>query len=110
MTIIMTLPDVLTRYFESANCFQTVDACNCFTADAIVQDEKRNHVGKEAIRLWLEETSQEYHPKVTVAHADVRGENIRLNVMVSGEFPGSPIELEYQIKLRDGKICKLTIQ
>jgi hypothetical protein len=106
----MTLPDILARYIDAANRFQIDSASGCFTADAIVQDEKRKHIGREAVRAWLEDTTQRYRPRVEVSSAEVDGENVCLKAIVSGNFPGSPIELEYNVMLRDGKICRLAIQ
>ena len=106
----MNLPDILTRYFDAANRFNIDDASDCFASDAFVHDEKRNYIGQDAIRAWIEETTQKYHPKVEVARADVHGEQVHLRAKVSGDFPGSPIELEYDITLQGEKICKLAIR
>jgi hypothetical protein len=109
-TATTTLPAAVTRYLEAANRFDVLIAADCFTADAAVHDENHDHVGRDAIRAWIAETSRKYRPAFTVMHATVKGAAVSLSVAVSGQFPGSPVTLDYQLRLRDGKISTLTIE
>jgi hypothetical protein len=43
-------------------------------------------------------------------HSSVQGDGVNLVVAVSGQFPGSPVTLDYQLRLRNGKISSLTIE
>jgi ketosteroid isomerase-like protein len=104
-----TLPAAVTRYLEAANHFDAVAAADCFTADATVHDENQDHDGREAIRCWIKETSRKYHPAFTVMRSAVYGDDVTLAVAVSGQFPGSPVTLDYMIRLEAGKILLLTI-
>lgn len=106
----MKTPEVITRYFEAAHRFDESAAAQCFTPDARVHDEGHEHVGQDAVRAWVTETSKKYRPKVEVLGANGSGSQVALSVRVSGSFPGSPIELEYAVTLRDGKIASLSIQ
>jgi len=103
------LPAVVTRFFDAVNRFDFA-AVDSFTADARVHDENRDHVGTDAIRAWIAETSQKYRPTFEVLRAEGRDSKITLSVRVSGDFPGSPIDLDYDFALRDGKISTLSIQ
>jgi hypothetical protein len=103
------LPAVVTRYLEAANHLDATIAADCFAADALVHDENRDYLGREAIRGWVAETSRKYRPAFTVMRAAVRGDDVSLAVAVSGQFPGSPVTLNYQFRLRDGQIFTLTI-
>src|SRR5882757_1744665 len=105
----MKSPEIITRYFDAANRFDGASAAECFTADARVHDEGHEHIGQEAVRAWVAETSKKYQPKAEVIRAKVSGAKVALAVRISGQFPGSPIELDYDITLRDGKISTLTI-
>ena len=109
-TLTTALPPAVTRYLEAANRFDALVAADCFTADATVQDENQDRVGRDAIRAWVAVTSRKYRPAFTVMHAAVDGDAISLSVAVSGQFPGSPVTLDYQLRLRDGKIATLTIE
>ncbi len=106
----MKSPEIITRYFAAANRFDAASAAECFTADARVHDEGHEHVGQDAVRAWVAETSKKYQPKSEVIRAKVSGSKVALAVRISGQFPGSPIELDYDITLRDGKISKLNIK
>ncbi len=105
----MKTPEIITRYFDAANRFDASGAAECFTADARAHDESHDHVGQDAIRAWVAETSKKYQPKAEVIRAKVSGSKVALAVRISGQFPGSPIELDYDITLRDGKISTLNI-
>jgi ketosteroid isomerase-like protein len=105
-----TLPAAVTRYLEAANRFDALVAADCFTADASVHDENHDYVGRDAIRAWVAETSGKYRPVFTVMRAAADGDTVSLSVAVSGQFPGSPVTLDYQLRLRDGKIATLTIE
>ena len=109
-TTTITLPPAVTRYLEAANRFNALVAADCFTADATVHDENEDRVGRDAIRAWVAVTSRKYRPAFTVMHAAVDGDNVSLSVAVSGQFPGSPVMLDYQLRLRNGKISCLTIE
>jgi hypothetical protein len=45
-----------------------------------------------------------------VLTAKAQGNGLLLTVRVSGSFPGSPVDLDYAITLRDGKISSLKIE
>ena len=106
----MKTPDIIAQYLDAANRFDIANAVECFTADARVHDEAHDHVGQDAIRAWIAETSKKYQPKVDVVQVKGGGSKVVLSVRVSGRFPGSPIELEYDITLHEGKISTLNIQ
>lgn len=106
----MKTPAIITRYLEAANRFDAAGAAECFTADARVHDEGHDHVGQDAVRAWVAETSHKYQPKFDLLEVKGSGAQVPVFVRVSGRFPGSPIDLEYAVTLRDGKIATLNIQ
>ncbi|HWA11217.1 MAG TPA: nuclear transport factor 2 family protein [Opitutaceae bacterium] len=103
------LPSAVTRYLAAANRHDARAAADCFTSDATVHDESHDHVGRDAVRRWLEETGRKYLPAYTLMRADRRGDQLSLSVAVAGRFPGSPVTLDYELRLQDGKIASLTI-
>lgn len=109
-TAAILLPAAVTRYLAAANGFNALTAADCFTSDATVHDENKDHVGRDAIRTWVAETSGKYQPRFTVMRSAVQGDEVRLTVAVSGQFPGSPVTLDYQLRLRNGKISCLSIE
>lgn len=105
-----SLPDAIDRYFDAANRFDAAAAAACFTPDALVRDEHQDYIGTAAIESWVSQTGEKYQPRATVTGVREKGEKLALTVNVAGQFPGSPVELEFEFHLRDGKIARLTIQ
>jgi len=103
------LPEVVTRYLAAANRFDAALAAACFAPNATVHDESCDYAGRDAIRAWVEETSRKYRPTFTPLRSFVGDRRINLSVAVSGQFPGSPVTLDYDLRLRDGEIFTLTI-
>ena len=109
-TTISKLPAVVAKFLEAANRFDAALAADCFAAEGTVHDENHNHAGRDAIRAWIEQTSRKYRPTFTLMRTSVQGDQVTLSVAVAGQFPGSPVTLEYDMRLRDGKISSLTIE
>jgi hypothetical protein len=82
----------------------------CFTKDATVHDENQEYQGLEAIKSWKEQTTAKYHYVVEPLRAAVTEKNVRLHARLSGNFPGSPAELDYTFVLANGKIASLDIR
>lgn len=105
----LSLPKPIARYLDSANRFDAAGATECFTPDAIVRDEQKEHVGHTAIERWVTQTSQAAQPQVTVISMELLGTTVKMVGTVAGNFPGSPVNLDYEFHLHDGKIARLTI-
>jgi hypothetical protein len=105
-----SLPEEVARYIESANRFDAANATACFTPEAIVRDEQKEHVGHPAIERWIAQTIHAYQPHVTVTSAGTLGATVNLVGSVSGNFAGSPLDLDYEFQLQAGKISQLTIR
>jgi hypothetical protein len=106
----MTLPGAIARYFEAANRFDSAAAAACFATDATVHDEAHEHVGRKAIQTWISNSGEKYQPQATALAAAEEDGNLIVTARVSGQFPGSPIELNFAFVLRDGAIAQLKIQ
>jgi ketosteroid isomerase-like protein len=81
----------------------------CFTDQAVVRDEGREHRGSPAIKAWITDAFQKYQFKVEVMQVSDGEEEIAFNARVSGTFEGSPIELLHKLSIKNGKIVSLTI-
>jgi hypothetical protein len=51
-----------------------------------------------------------YRPTFTLLRSLVSDHRVSLSVAVSGQFPGSPVTLDFELRLQDGKISTLTIE
>ncbi len=98
------LPPILTAYFTAANALRVDETSACFAPDAIVHDEGRTYADPAAIHGWIEETVRKYGARVEVRAVQQAEGKVIVTGLVSGNFPGSPAELDYEFTLRDGLI------
>ena len=97
------------KYIAAANAQDIEAVAASFSEKAVVQDEGQDREGLAAIRRWAIEVSKKYRPTVEVLDvAQAAGKTI-LTGRISGDFPGSPIELRYAFTLNGGKIERLEI-
>jgi len=109
-TTATSLPEVVTRYLAAANRFDAALAAACFTPNATVHDEGRDYTGRDAIRAWMAATCRKYQPTLTPLRSFVSDDRVSLSVAVSGRFPGSPVTLDFELRLQGGEISTLTIE
>lgn len=104
----LDLPGPIAAYFEADK--QGGDAvARCFTRRALVKDEGRTHSGPDAIRAWKTAASAKYS-YVAEPLALEQGDGIFIvTSRLTGNFPGSPVELRYAFRLERGKIASLDI-
>lgn len=103
------LPPVIAAFFRATNTRDFAGFLALFTADAHVNDEANDHYGEE-IAAWIDEATADTKPHAEVT--DITGGDGRFVVTagVSGNFPGSPVQLTYHFTLRDEKIATLLIK
>lgn len=105
----LALPEPVARYLalesdDAADALQTV-----FAGDAEVHDEGRTFRGLAAIRAWKAESQARYRYTVEPLEVVRQGDSLELKVRVTGDFPGSPVVLDYAIVLADDRIARLEI-
>ena len=104
-----TLPIPVAKYIVGVNAQDINAVTACFSENAVVRDEGQNRQGIAGIGEWAQEVSRRYRPTVDVMDvAETDGKTI-ITGRVSGDFPGSPIELRYVFTLEGGKIARLEI-
>lgn len=104
------LPAAIEAYFAADRSGDLDALASCFTADALVRDEGRDHAGVDAIRRWKADASRAYSYTATpFASADDAGCTIVTSRLV-GTFPGSPVDLRYQFRLEGDRIAALEIR
>ncbi len=82
---------------------------SCFIENAVVVDEWREQHGRQAIGHWKTEATAKYHYTSELLAVDFSGADVTVIARVTGEFPGSPIELQYRFTLEDDRIARLEI-
>jgi protocatechuate 3,4-dioxygenase beta subunit len=104
----LTLPEPITAYF-AADLMDAHAVARCFTADGRVLDEGRTHLGRAAIEAWKAAASTRYRYTTTPRRLEKHGEAYVVTSHVSGDFPGSPVDLRYTFTLKRGRIAMLEI-
>jgi len=102
-----TLPEPIAAYFAAEHKPEAL--AHCFTAHAILKDDGHTHTGIDAIKAFMAEASARYSA-TSVPFAIEREDAFQLvRAHVSGNFPGSPIDLSYRFRLERGLIASLEI-
>jgi methyltransferase (TIGR00027 family) len=102
------LPPPIAAYFA----VDTSDAnavARCFSESAVVIDERREHRGRPSIARWADEATAKYHYTSEPLGVDVSGPAVTVTARVTGDFPGSPVKLQYRFTLEGASIATLEI-
>jgi hypothetical protein len=103
------LPDPIERYIQIANSGTPEAAQECFAPDATVYDEGQTYEGVAAIKNWMAATKKKYGHRITPLDLAERGGQSVLKARLTGNFPGSPITVNFTFALADGKVRSLEI-
>ena len=104
----LELPSPRLAFFHAYNRRETYDFNSLFTHDAVVTDEERNYRADE-IKEWIDEANEKYNSFAVVNDLTILEDKKVVSARVSGDFPGSPIQLRYIITLRDEKIASIMV-
>jgi hypothetical protein len=104
------LPKPIALYFAAQNSGDANLLDQCFAENAVVEDEGKTITGLAAIKRWKAETKEKYqHTVEPLKFVEKEGKTIVTN-RLTGNFPGSPIELEFVFTLEGDKIVSLEIR
>ncbi len=104
----ITLPKPVDAYF-AADTKDGVAIARYFSPDAVVIDEGHSYSGRDAIARWKTEASTKYDyvsEPIAVTH---EGAGIVVTSRVTGNFPGSPVDLRYGFVIANDLIGRLEI-
>jgi SnoaL-like domain len=105
----LDLPGPIVAYFK-ADQRDGEAVAHCFTKQAVVKDEGQNHRGSEAIKAWKTAVSAKYaYTSAPLAVEQTEGWYI-VTSRLTGNFPGSPVNLRYLFRLERGKIAELEVK
>jgi hypothetical protein len=105
----IALPPVIERYLQADAAADEDLFSSCFAVDAEVRDEGQTVRGLEAIKAWKRETKQKYQYRIEPLSVTQDGDTVVLSTRLTGNFPGSPVELTYTFVLHDDRIVSLKI-
>ena len=109
-TYSLTLPGPVALFFAADQSREIGKLDLCFAPDAHVHDEDHDYRGLDAIKAWQQEAQAKYQYVTEPLEATVTEHTVRLRARVTGNFPGSPVELDYAFTLADDQITALEIR
>ena len=105
----MNVPPVVAEYLEAERAKDARRLALCFAENGLVRDEDKERRGRAAIRQWKEKADAKYRyvsePLAASAHQDT----VTVSARLTGDFPGSPVELSQVFTIDEGKIVSLEI-
>jgi hypothetical protein len=105
-----TVPEPVNSYL-AAEAAKNADAISrCFAQDGAVRDEGREYRGRDAIRQWKATADAKYQYVLEMVNVRTLGDLVTVRARLTGEFPGSPVELDHIFKLSNDKIVSLEIR
>ena len=106
----LDVPEPVAEYLAAEEAKDADALSRCFTEDGTVHDEGRDYRGRDAIRQWKQAADEKYRYVLQMVNAQTRGNEVTVSARLTGEFPGSPVELDHIFKLFNNKIASLEIR
>jgi ketosteroid isomerase-like protein len=106
----LNVPEPVAAYLAAEDAKDSDALSRCFTEDGIVHDEGRDYRGRDSIRQWKQEVDTKYRYVLQTVNAQTQRDKVTVRARVTGEFPGSPVELDHIFKLSGDKIASLEIR
>ena len=106
----LPLPKSIEVFMSSENEHEIDALSECFAPDATVRDEGQMHKGLNAIKTWRLETAKKYQHTLEAVAASTCGGKTVVSTKLTGNFPGSPVTLDFVFTLEGGKIAALEIR
>ena len=103
------LPRPIAEYFAAKNANDFDALAQCFAGDAVVHDEGHDYRGIDAIRAWAQAAQAKYQYSTDFLGVTSSEGIVNVRARLTGNFPGSPAELEYVFTLANDKIRSLII-
>ena len=104
----LNLPNPVAAYF-TADKADSDTLSRCFTDDAVVKDEGHTYDGRAAIKKWKEEASTKYEYTSEPVACEQMDGKFGVTCRITGNFPGSPVDLRFFFQLEGEKIASLEI-
>ena len=103
----LNLPEPIAAYFDAECSGEAV--ARCFTKRGVVNDEGQTHFGPEAIKAWKTTASARYAYASKPLAVEQKDGRYIVTSRLTGNFPGSPVDVRFAFRLERGKIASLEI-
>src|SRR5580765_2836945 len=104
----LELPQPVATYFI-ADKGNSEGLSLCFTENAVVTDEGYTYNGRAAIKKWKADASTKYQYTSEPFACEQQDGKTVVTSRLTGNFPGSPVDLRFFFELAEDKIASLEI-
>ena len=104
----LKLPPPIAAYF-TADEGDGEAVAQCFTDNAVVKDEGHTYRGQVAIKQWKTDASTKYQYTSEPLACEHKNGKFVVTSRLTGNFPGSPVNLRFFFGLEGDKIASLEI-
>jgi hypothetical protein len=108
--MMLKVSEPVAEYFAAEEEKDAEKLSLCFIEDGTVHDEGLDYRGREAIRQWKQEADMKYRYVLLPLDAQTNGNEVTVRARLTGDFAGSPLELNHIFKLKSNKIASLEIR
>ena len=106
--MMLNLPQPIAAYF-TADKGDSEAVAACFTENAVVKDEGHTYRGVAAIKQWKADASAKYQYTSEPFACEQKDGKFVVTSRLTGNFPGSPVNLRFFFGLDGDKIVSLEI-
>jgi ketosteroid isomerase-like protein len=106
----MKIPSIIGAFVKASNDHDSNAVVALFSDHAVVHDEGKEMRGLTAIKEWSDQTSQKYQFRIEPTAIVEGGQEIILTATLTGDFPGSPISLDFEFTVKNSQIVTLIIR
>jgi len=107
-TMTLDLPEPVAAYF-TAEKGDNERLSQCFTENAVVKDEGHTYNGRAAIKKWKADAAAKYQYTSEPFSCDQKDGMTVVTSRLTGNFPGSPVDLRFFFRIDGDKIASLEI-
>lgn len=104
----LNLPEPVAAYFIADEADGEAVA-RCFVDDAVVKDEGHTYHGRAAIKKWKDDVSTKYVYTCEQLASEQKDGKVVVTCRLTGNFPGSPVDLRFFFELMGEKIASLEV-
>jgi len=103
-------PGPVTEYLAAEEAKDADALSRCFDEDGSVHDEGQDYHGRDSIRRWKQAADAKYRYVLQTVSVQTFKDLVTVRARLTGEFPGSPVELDHIFRLSGDKIASLEIR
>jgi hypothetical protein len=104
------VPEPVAAYLAAEEAKDAHALSRCFAEDGTVHDERQDYLGRASILRWKQAADAKYRYVLQAVSVQTCGDLVTVRARLTGEFPGSPLELDHIFKLFNDKIASLEIR